>query len=107
MRYLPRLFSPGKPQRAKPANSLWGPCKPLPFVSAADDGRWSGVSIDLWKQIADALDLEFEFREYDYDVSGLLQAVEHSQVDAILAPLPVTAPTRRNLTSRMPISVLV
>ena len=68
-----------------------GTMQAAPFVIRADDGRWSGLSIDLWQQIADALGLKFEFREYDYDISGLLQAVEHGQVDAILGPLPVTA----------------
>jgi polar amino acid transport system substrate-binding protein len=73
------------------AKLVVGTMQAAPFVIRADDGRWSGLSIDLWQQIADTLGLKFEFREYDYDASGLLQAVEHGHVDAILAPLPVTA----------------
>ena len=38
-----------------------------PFVLRSDDGQWSGLSIDLWKQIAAELKLDFEFREFDYD----------------------------------------
>jgi polar amino acid transport system substrate-binding protein len=68
-----------------------GTMQTAPFVIRGDDGRWSGFSVDLWQQISRTLRLEFEFREYDYDNSGLLQAVERGQVDAILAPLPVTA----------------
>jgi polar amino acid transport system substrate-binding protein len=62
-----------------------------PFVLRSDDGRWSGLSIDLWKQIADELKLPFEFREFDYDLASLLDAVEHSRVDAVVAAIPITA----------------
>ncbi len=75
----------------RPAKLIVGTMQAPPFVIHSDDGSWSGLSIDLWQQVATALNLEFEFREYDYDVSGLLQAVERRQVDVILAPLPITA----------------
>jgi len=61
-----------------------------PFVLRGDDGRWSGLSIELWNQIAADLGLQFELREYDYDLAGLLDAVEHYQVDVAIAALPVT-----------------
>ena len=41
-----------------------------PFVLRADDGQWSGLSVDLWKRIAAELKVEFEFREFDYDPAG-------------------------------------
>ena len=34
--------------------------------------------------------MQFEFREYDYNFSGLLDAVERHQVDAAIAAIPVT-----------------
>jgi polar amino acid transport system substrate-binding protein len=61
-----------------------------PFVLRSDDGQWSGLSIELWKQIAAELKLDFEFREYDYDPAGLLEAVERRQVDVAVAAIPVT-----------------
>jgi len=61
-----------------------------PFVLRSDDGQWSGLSIDLWKEIAVDLNIPFEFREYDYDLVGLLDAVERRQIDAAVAAIPVT-----------------
>jgi ABC-type amino acid transport substrate-binding protein len=61
-----------------------------PFVLRSDDGQWNGLSIELWKQIAADLKIPFEFREYDYDLAGLLYAVERNQIDAALAAIPIT-----------------
>jgi polar amino acid transport system substrate-binding protein len=61
-----------------------------PFVLRSDDGQWSGLSIDLWKRIADELKVPFAFREFDYDLAGLLDAVEHGRVDAVIAAIPIT-----------------
>jgi polar amino acid transport system substrate-binding protein len=61
-----------------------------PFVLHSDDGRWSGLSIDLWKQIAAEMRAETEFRAFDYDVDGLLEAVERKEVDVALAAIPMT-----------------
>lgn len=61
-----------------------------PFVLRSDDGQWSGLSVDLWTQIAAELKTDFEFREYDYDPAGLLDAVERRQIDVAVAAIPVT-----------------
>jgi polar amino acid transport system substrate-binding protein len=61
-----------------------------PFVLRSDDGQWSGLSIDLWKQVAADLRMPYEFREFDYDLGGLLDAVERRQIDAAIAAIPVT-----------------
>ena len=61
-----------------------------PFVLHSDDGRWSGLSIDLWKQIAAEMKTETEFRAFDYDVDGLLKAVERKEIDVALAAIPMT-----------------
>ena len=34
-----------------------------PFAMKNSEGTWTGVSIDLWRQIAAALNLPFEFQE--------------------------------------------
>ena len=36
-----------------------------PFAMKRPDGSWTGISIELWRRIADELDLEYEFREYE------------------------------------------
>src|ERR1700749_3085364 len=73
-----------------PAKIVVGTMRVPPFVLRSDDGNWSGLSIELWNQIAADLDIKFEFREYDYDLAGLLDAVERSQIDAAIAAIPIT-----------------
>src|SRR5262249_52001545 len=75
---------------ASPTKVVVGTMRVPPFVLHNDDGQWSGLSIDLWKEIAADLKISFEFREYDYDLVGLLDAVERRQIDAAVAAIPVT-----------------
>ena len=61
-----------------------------PFVMRGDDGQWNGLSIELWKQVANELKVPLELREFDYDPAGLLDALERREIDAALAAIPVT-----------------
>jgi ABC-type amino acid transport substrate-binding protein len=79
-------------EKATDNNSLVvGTLRAPPFVLRGDDGVWSGLSIELWKRIAAELKLQAEFRAFDYDFEGLLDAVEKGQVDAAIGTIPVTA----------------
>ncbi|WP_319783793.1 transporter substrate-binding domain-containing protein [Oceanisphaera sp. IT1-181] len=60
-----------------------------PFVMQAEDGRWEGISIDLWKDIAAGLDREFELLPMKF--SALLDAVENGEVDVAVGALTMTA----------------
>ena len=73
-----------------PAKIVVGTMRVPPFILRGDDGRWSGLSIELWQQIAADLKFDVEFREYDFDLPGLLEAVERHQVDVAVAAIPVT-----------------
>lgn len=90
------LWAPAAPSHAQseasgsPAKLVVGTMRVPPFVLRSDDGEWSGLSVDLWKQIAAELKINFEFREYDYDPEGLLDAVERRQIDVAVAAIPVT-----------------
>lgn len=66
-----------------------GTMRVAPFASRSDDGHWSGLSIELWRKVAAELDLDFEFREFDYDTAGLFDAIENREVDLAIANLPV------------------
>lgn len=59
-----------------------------PFSMKGQDGQWYGISIDLWRQVAANLELDYEFREYD--LAGLLDALEKGSVDAGVAALTIT-----------------
>lgn len=66
-----------------------------PFSMKADDGTWSGISIDLWRQIAAELNYTFQFKQYD--LHKLLQALETGAVDAAVAALTVTSDREKTI----------
>jgi len=66
-----------------------------PFVMRSDDGGWTGLSVELWQQIAADLQITYEFQEYD--LGGLLKAVEDSEIDVAVAALTVTPERERIL----------
>ncbi len=60
-----------------------------PFVMKTKTGEWTGISIDLWKEIASALGLSYEFKELD--LQGILAGVADGSLDAAVAALTVTS----------------
>ena len=74
----------------RPTKLVVGTMRVPPFVMRSDAGGWSGLSIELWTMVTQEMKAPFEFREYDYDVVGLLNAVERNEVDAAIATIPVT-----------------
>lgn len=59
-----------------------------PFAIKSKDGKWTGISIELWREIASELKLSFEFRELD--LKALLQGVADGSVDVGVAALTIT-----------------
>jgi polar amino acid transport system substrate-binding protein len=83
--------SPGVDPRAEPAERVLivGTMVAPPFVARAPDGRWTGRSVELWREIAEDGQLRFEFQERDLD--GLLRGLEDGSLDVVAAPVPMTA----------------
>lgn len=75
---------------ASPNKLVVGTMRAPPFVLRGDDGVWNGLAVELWQQIATELKLAFEWREFDYDPDGLLNAVERKEIDIAVAALAVT-----------------
>lgn len=73
-----------------------GPSGPLvaavreapPFAMRDDAGNWSGLSVDLWQDVADKLEVVFEWRELD--LGATLDALERGEVDVAVPALTVT-----------------
>jgi polar amino acid transport system substrate-binding protein len=61
-----------------------------PFVIKAEDGTWRGISIDLWRRIADQIHLRYRFKETTLE--GLTDGVAQHSLDAAVAALTVTGP---------------
>lgn len=60
-----------------------------PFVILQEDGTLGGITIGLWRGIAERLGVRFEFARMA--LPELLEAVEQGQVDVAAAALTVTA----------------
>lgn len=60
-----------------------------PFALKNADGQWKGISIELWRHLADELDLEYELREMTLD--EMLAGLESGELDAAVAAISVTA----------------
>ena len=60
-----------------------------PFAIHNEDGTWKGIVIELWRRIADELNLDYEFQERG--LKELLTGLEDGTLDAAVASLTVTA----------------
>lgn len=60
-----------------------------PFVIENEDGTLSGISIELWRRIAESLNLTYEFERSD--LTGLITGLEDGSLSASVAALTVTA----------------
>ena len=59
-----------------------------PFAIKNADGSWTGIAIELWRMVAADLGMKFEIREYD--LKGLLSAVQNHEVDVAVGALTIT-----------------
>jgi ABC-type amino acid transport substrate-binding protein len=59
-----------------------------PFAMKSADGKWTGISIELWRQIAQDLNLSYEYREAD--IQGLIEGVKDGSLDAAVAAMTIT-----------------
>ena len=72
-----------------------------PFAMKAADGTWQGISIDLWRRVADELHLRYRFVE-EPDVQGLIDGVAAGKFDVAVAAVTVTAGRARILDFTQP-----
>lgn len=85
----PASGQPGiAPQRSK-RTLLVGVMAGPPWSMQDEDGQWSGITVDLWREIATVLGVDYEFRQYD--LNGVQKAVEQGAVDVSAAGLAITS----------------
>ena len=82
------LFWTAGTAAGEPARLTVGIKESPPFVISHGDGRWSGISIDLWRAMAEDLGLAYDFKAFGLD--GLLKAVETRKVDIAVGALTIT-----------------
>lgn len=61
-----------------------------PFAIKDQDGNWHGISIELWRIIADKLGLAYRFHE-TASLRELLGAVERGEAEAAVAAITITS----------------
>jgi ABC-type amino acid transport substrate-binding protein len=84
------------PVQAQPPDLTSGPDKVLvigtkeapPFSMKGEDGTWTGISIDLWRRIAEQLHLRYQFKETTLE--GLISETADGPLDAAVAAITVT-----------------
>ena len=64
-----------------------------PFAMKGPDGKWTGISIELWQDLATELKLDYQFKEMDLD--HLLSGVTNGTIDAAVAAITVTSDRER------------
>jgi len=60
-----------------------------PFVFKNEEGEFSGISIELWRELARRQNLTYQFRELE--LTELISGLEDGTLDASVAALTVTA----------------
>ncbi len=65
-----------------------------PFAMRDAEGQWQGISIDLWREIAEALEVAFEFRDVE-SVDSALQGVASGSLGAAVGAFTITAERER------------
>jgi ABC-type amino acid transport substrate-binding protein len=71
-----------------------------PFVMREADGGWSGLAIELWREVARREGLAYRIEEHD--LQSLLEKVESGRVDVAVGPLLITADRERRMDLTSP-----
>ena len=66
-----------------------GVYRAAPFNIRQADGSWTGISVDLWREIAADLKVDFEFKEIP--VADRFNALMNGWIDVCIGPITVTA----------------
>ncbi len=72
-----------------------------PFAMKATDGSWTGLSIDLWQQVAEKLGVKYRLVE-EPSVQSLLEATKRGDYDLSVAAITITADRERNVDFSQP-----
>jgi ABC-type amino acid transport substrate-binding protein len=66
-----------------------------PFVMRDESGNWTGISVDLWRELADAAGLSWEFEERT--LPELFTGLRDGSLDAAVAALTITTERERTV----------
>jgi polar amino acid transport system substrate-binding protein len=72
-----------------------------PFAMKDDQGHWSGVSIELWRQIADRLKLRYRLVDV-VSVDSLLENLKSGDFDVAVAAITITPERQQSIDFSTP-----
>ena len=94
----PAVAEPGVAQTGKPAtgNTLVTGIHPSPpFVIATDSGGWTGLSVELWRLMAEKAGLSYRFEPME--LQTLFDALHNKRIELAVGALSMTAEREKNL----------
>ena len=85
------LESPRLPDRVWRVGVFEAP----PYAMRSENGEWRGLIVDLWKEVASELSLQYRFGEAPLDT--ILDDLAHGRLDVAVGPLAVTLERERTI----------
>ncbi len=74
-----------------------------PLATKSDDGRWTGLAVDLWEDVSRALKLDYEYVEVPLE--NVVDQLHRGEVDISLGELGVSAERERLIDFTQPFLV--
>jgi polar amino acid transport system substrate-binding protein len=71
-----------------------------PFVMHAEDGSWTGLAIDLWREVARRQGITYRIEKHD--LPSLVAGIESGHIDVGVGPLLITADRERRMDLTSP-----
>lgn len=71
-----------------------------PFAMKSPDGTWTGMSIELWRRVADQMHLHYRFSEVS--LQELIDGTAAGRLDAAIAAISVTAAREKSVDFTQP-----
>ncbi|MEZ4375827.1 MAG: transporter substrate-binding domain-containing protein [Polyangiaceae bacterium] len=91
-----------EPEPAPQARTLTVGVKVAPPFVIQDGDQYRGLAIELWEEAAEDHGWKYEYKAYDLE--GLLDAVEHQEVDVGVGAITATAERERRMDFAHPIT---
>ncbi len=61
-----------------------------PFVIKTEQGQFAGLCVDLWEDVAQSMDIEYEYVRYS-DLPGMVRALDFEEIDIAINPMYVSS----------------
>ncbi len=73
-----------------------------PFATKTSGGEWTGLSVDIWKDIAEKNNLEYSFKEFT-KFGEMVNSVENKKIDLAAANISITSGREKTMDYSQPI----